>query len=43
MRKLLHNIGQLSRRQKLVVGVMILIVVATWLATCLVVATILAP
>jgi hypothetical protein len=42
MRKLLRSIGQLSRRRKIIVGAMILLVVSTWLGACLVFASYLA-
>ncbi len=43
MRNLLRGIGQLARWQKLVAGVLIALILLTWLAICLILTGVLAP
>jgi hypothetical protein len=43
MRNLLRAIGKLGFGQKLVVGLLLLLILATWLSVCLILASYLVP
>jgi cytochrome c1 len=43
MKNLLQNIHRLSRRKRLAIYTMVILIVLTWLAVCVVFASILAP